>query len=261
MVNHAEIAKEIRKTVLSMIYRAQVSHVGSNFSAIDILTVLYSKANFKKDKLIVSKGWIAASIYAFGVKYGLCPQEAIDTFCDGKSKYIGLIEPLGFFGAEFAGGSMGLGLSAAVGYALSKKLKGEEGTIFVLMSDGEMQCGTTWESALIAKQYKLSNLFVIVDFNYLQAMGKVEDILDIEPLRYKFSDFGWDAFETNGHDYELLENAIDQSQQYATENPRIMIARTTKGKGVSFIENNNLYHYAKLTEEDYQKALKELSKI
>ncbi len=270
-MNYKEIAKEIRRTVLSMIHKAQVSHIGSNFSAIDIFTVLYSKADFKKDKLVVSKGWIAASIYAFGVKYGLCPQEAVDTFCDGKSKYIGLIEPLGFFGAEIAGGSMGLGLPGAVGLALGKKLKGEEGRVYVLMSDGELQCGTTWESALIAAHHKLNNLMVIVDYNGLQAMGRIEDILnltnyeagryvfDLEEKEYdlqkKFESFGWHVCKVPGHDYKLLE---DRLKFMPTDGPKLVIANTIKGKGVSFMENQNLYHYKQLSDEEYKKAIEEL---
>ena len=253
--SYAEVAREIRKTVLSMIYKAQVSHIGSNFSAIDILTVLYSKADFTKDKLVVSKGWVAASIYALGVKYGLCPQEAIDTFCDGKSKYIGLIEPLGFFGAEVAGGSMGLGLPGAVGLALAKKLKGEDGKVYVLMSDGELAIGTTWESALIAAQHKLDNLVVIVDQNSWQAMGKTEDILKIPHIKV-FDDLGWYSSFCDGHDFKDIEYVLDIECQ---NTPVIIKANTTKGKGVSFMENNNLFHYKAPNEEEYKQALKELN--
>ena len=262
MENHFKTANEIRKTVLSMIYKAQVSHIGSNFSCIDILTVLYSHANFKTDRLVVSKGWVAASIYALNVKYGLMPQQAIDTFCDGESPYIGLIEPLGVFGAEIAGGSMGLGLPGAVGLALAKKLKGEEGTTYVLMSDGEMQCGTTWESALIAAHHKLDNLVVIVDYNKLQAMGKTNEILNINPLCNKWATFGWMVMEIDGHNFSQIEPNIKQQigldllkqglrVQDFDQKPWAIIADTVKGKGVSFMENNNLYHYKNLSEEEY----------
>lgn len=253
---HAKIAKEIRKTVLDMIFRAQVSHIGSNFSCIDILTVLYSKMDTKKDKLVVSKGWVAASVYALNVKYGYMPQEAIDTYCDGVSKYIGLIEPIGYFGCETASGSMGLGLPTAVGLALAKKLKGEEGNVYCIMSDGEQQIGTTWESALIASQHKLDNLVVIVDYNKLQAMGKVEDILNIEPLAKKWESFGWTVKGIDGHDFRELE--IYLSFAYPKDKPVIIICDTIKGKGVSFMENDNLFHYKAPNEKEYEEALREL---
>ena len=260
MENHEQIAKEARKTVLSMIYKAQVSHIGSNFSCIDILTVLYSKLNPKIDKLVVSKGWVAASVYALNVKYGYMPQEAIDTFCDGKSPYIGLIEPIGYFGCEVASGSMGLGFPAAVGIALAKKLKGEEGKVYVLMSDGEMQCGTTWESALIAEKHELNNLVIIEDRNGFQAMGKVDDILYSGFPRLSFFDYQIIA----GHNYNEIEEALKGNLvglgKIKGNRPYFISCHTIKGKGVSKFEGNNLYHYKNLSEEEYKEALKELNK-
>ena len=196
--NYKQKALEIRKTVLRLIHQAQTSHIGSNFSCIDILTVLYNIANIDKDlkedrdRIVISKGWVAATIYALLAEKGIIPKEDLETYCKDGSKYIGLVEPY-VRGIEAAGGSMGFGLPFAVGFALAKKLKNEKGKAFVLMSDGEMQIGTTWESALIASQHKLDNLFVIVDANELQAMGKVEGILNIEPLKNKWEAFGWEV--------------------------------------------------------------------
>lgn len=254
MENHKIIANEIRKTVLSMIYKAQVSHIGSNFSCIDVLTVLYSKMNPEKDKLVVSKGWVAASIYALNVKYGYMPQETIDTYCDGKSEYIGLIEPIGYPGCVIAGGSMGLGLPGAVGLALAKKLKGERGKVYVLISDGEMQIGTTWESVLIAAHHKLDNLIIMVDENSWQAMGRIEDIL---PYPKDFFEFYDNVRYSDGHNYEEIESALEMGSYYG--GPQIIFFETIKGKGVSFMENNNLWHYAQIKEDDYKKALEELN--
>lgn len=252
MVDYAKIAKETRKTVLGMLYRAGTSHIGSNFSCIDLLTVLYEKADFKKDKLVVSKGWVAASVYALGVHHGLMPQEAIDTYCQEDSKFIGLVEPLGYWGCEFAGGSMGYGLPAGVGYALSKKLKGEEGMVYVLMSDGEMAIGTTWEAALIAGKHNLTNLVVLVDNNGFQAMGKTEDIL---PANFPVPDASeWWVQQIDGHNYEAIDHALAHPSTYN----KVLICNTTKGKGVSFMEGDNLWHYAQIKEDDYQKALAEL---
>lgn len=246
-----------------MIYSAQVSHIGSNFSCIDILTVLYSKMNPKVDKLVVSKGWVAASVYALNVKYGYMPQEAIDTYCDGKSKYIGLIEPLGYFGCEIAGGSMGLGLPGAVGLALAKKLKREEGNVYCLVSDGELDGGMIWESALIASHHKLNNLILICDYNKFQAMGKKNEILNIEPLMEKWMAFGWKVIEIEGHNYEEIYQSLNADwygPKDVMDKPMIIIANTTKGKGVSFMENNNLYHYKQLSDDEFFKAMEELNK-
>ena len=149
---------------------------------------------------------------------------------------------------------MGFGLPFGVGFALAKKLKKEKGKVFVLMSDGEMQTGTTWESSLIAAHNKLDNLFVVVDFNGLQAMGKVKEILNIEPLKDKWTAFGWEVREIDGHNFEDIEKSLTS----LSEKPIVVIAKTIKGKGVSFMEGNNLYHYKNLSEEEYKKALKEL---
>ena len=259
-MNYAEIAKQSRLKCLELVFKAQTSHIGSLMSCADIFAVLFERIDLKKDKFILSAGWKACMLYYHLWRKGVIRETELNSYCQSGSKFIGLAENI-IPEIPFAGGSMGMGLPAAVGFALSKKLKGEEGMVYVLMSDGEMQCGTTWEAALIAHQHKLNNLFVIVDFNYLQAMGRVEDILDIEPLRFKFSDFGWNAFETNGHDYELMENAINQAHEFLGEDdkPICMIVRTTKGKGVSFMEGNNLWHYAQIKEDDYKKALAELN--
>jgi transketolase len=260
---YKEIALEARKTVLRLIYQAQSSHVGSNFSTIDILTVLYSLANIDKDlkedrdKIVVSKGWVAASVYYFLAEKGIIPKEDLETFCQDGSKYIGLVEP-NVRGIEAAGGSMGFGLPFGVGFALAKKLKKEKGKIFVLMSDGEMQCGTTWESVLIGAHQKLDNLFVIVDANGLQAMGEVKDILNIEPLKDKWQAFGWEVREIDGHNFSEIEKSLTESPSQK-EKPVVIIAKTIKGKGVSFMENNNLYHYKNLSKEEYDNALKELN--
>lgn len=256
-----EIAKETRLEVLKMIHDAQVSHVGSNFSAIDILTVLYENSDFKKDKLIVSKGWIAATIYSLNVRYGLMPQEAVDTYCQPGSKYIGLIEPLGYWGCEFAGGSVGMGLPFGVGAALAKKMKGEEGTVYVLLGDGDLNCGMTWESALIAAHHKLDNLVVIVDNNSYQAMGKTDDVLNVgvySELCNKFSRFDWITTVCMGHDFDGIEREINWLNGLEYKFPKILIASTTKGKGVSFMAGNNDWHYLHLDKEHYEKARKEL---
>jgi len=251
---YKKISLDARRKVLDLIYRAQTSHIGSNFSCIDLLTVIFESADLDRDRVILSKGWAAASLYYFLWKKGRISDKDLNSYCQPGSKFIGLTEPI-IPDIPAAGGSMGFGLPFGVGFALSKKIKKEEGKIFVLISDGEMDCGATWESALIAAHQKLSNLFVFVDFNGLQAMGRVQDILDIEPLKEKWLAFGWEADEINGHDFEEIENSLEKREK---EKPKVVIAKTIKGKGVSFMEGNNLYHYKAPSPEEYQKALKEL---
>ena len=262
ITNYKKIALEARKTALRLIYQAQVSHIGSNFSCIDILTVLYSIANVDKDlkedrdRIVISKGWVAAAIYALLAEKGIIPKEDLETYCKGGSKYIGLVEPY-VRGIEAAGGSMGFGLPFGVGFALAKKLKNEKGHVFILMSDGEMDIGTTWESALIATHHGLDNLVVVVDFNGLQAMGKVKEILNVEPLKDKWMAFGWEVLEIDGHNFKEIERALISPPPHR-EKPIVIIAKTIKGKGVSFMEGENLWHYKAPSQEEYQKALKEL---
>ena len=236
-----EIARQARKKVLEMIYKAQTSHIGSNLSVIDIATVLYEKADLKKDKIIWSAGWKAATAYYFLARKGIIPTQDLDTYCQDGSRYIGLLEPT-VKGVDCAGGSMGYGLPFGVGFALAKKFKQEEGKVYVIMSDGEMAIGTTWESALIAAHHNLDNLVVILDNNGFQAMGKTEDILYVPPY-----------FETqriDGHDYLQISDALNMGGW--------IYADTIKGKGVSFMEGNNDWHYRTVDKESYELALKEL---
>lgn len=247
-----KLAKESRIKCLELVYRAQTSHIGSLFSCADLFAVIFSKIDLDKDKFILSAGWKACMLYFHLWKKGRITEEELNSYCQAGSKFIGLAEPV-TKDVMIAGGSMGLGFPGAVGLALAKKLKKEEGLVYVLMSDGEMQCGTTWEAALVAAHHQLGNLVVIVDRNNLQAMGKTEEILRINPLGSKWMSFGWHFRSVDGHDYGQIESIMivpkDQLQ------PTVVVAETTKGKGVSLWENNNLWHYAQIKEDDYKYAL------
>ena len=251
-MNYKQIAREARKKVLEMIHSAGTSHIGSNFSVIDIATVLYEKAK-PEDKILWSKGWAAATAYYFLSRKGIIPERDLDTYCQPKSPYIGLVEPT-IPGIECAGGSMGYGLPFGVGFALAKKLKKEEGTVYVIMSDGELACGTTWESALIAAHHKLNNLIVIVDNNGFQAMGRTENILPI-PTKYGGSFGDWESISVYGHSFEEIKKELNLRRKVS---PKIIYAKTIKGKGVSFMENDNSWHYRKVDDESYELASKEL---
>lgn len=256
-MNYAEEARNARKKVLELIYNAQSSHIGSNFSAIDIMTVLFDKLDFAKDKFILSAGWKAASLYYFLWRKGKITEEELNSYCQPGSKFIGLTEPI-IPEIPFAGGSMGMGLPAAVGFALSKKLKGEEGMVYVLMSDGELQCGTTWEAALIAAKHRLENLVVLVDVNGFQAMGRTREILANTNRFDVWWSLGWQPESINGHEHAWIKKSLDDVKGLG---PTIIFFNTTKGKGVSFMEHDNMWHYKAPNKEEYEKALQELNEI
>ena len=268
MEEYQKTSREARLKTLELIYKAQTSHVGSCFSCVDILTVLFDKVDPTKDEVVLSAGWKAASWYYFLWKRGVITKEELNSFCMPESPFIGLVEPIeGRWGLKIGGGSMGLGLPGAVGLALAKKLKGEEGKVYVLMSDGELQIGTTWESALIAAQHKLDNLVVIVDNNGLQAMGKNKDILgDVGfPIGKSWAEKDWHSRGVDGHNHEKIAELLDMQNEFAIDikyggaKPFLLNFNTVKGKGVSFMENNNLYHYKQLSQGEYENAKKELN--
>lgn len=252
MNDFKQIATESRLKVLELVYKAQSSHIGSLFSCADIMAVLFDQIDLDQDKFILSAGWKACILYYHLWRKGRITEEELNSYCQLGSRWIGLTEPI-HPDIPFAGGSMGMGLPAAVGFALAKKLKGENGTVYCLMSDGEMDCGTTWESAMIANHHNLDNLTVIIDRNKYQAMGRTHDILKLSLLGEKWNSFGWETMELDGHDYDRIENFLKGSGL------KVIIAHTIKGKGVSFMENNNLYHYKNLDEQEYENAKKELN--
>lgn len=251
MTDYKTLANEARKGVLTMVHKAKTSHIASNFSVIDIATVLYE--NLKpEDRVVWSKGWAAASIYYFNAKYGRGPQEAVDKFY--QEPYFGLAETT-VPGVEVNGGSVGHGLSVAVGMALGKKRAGEKGTVYCIMSDGELNEGSVWEAAMMAGHHKLDNLVAIIDKNGWQAMGKTKDVIDLDPV-YAFAGFGWVSRLVDGHDYEELDTYINQKSY--TKLPKVIVANTVKGEGVSFMRDHLLYHYKDVSDENYEKAMKEL---
>ena len=286
--NYRELAREARIKIITMIHKAQTSHVASNFSAVDIAVVLYN--NLKEgDEVVWSAGWKAALIYRMLAKQGKIPVEDLEKFgkeIDGKIPYLGLAET-STPGVHVSGGAMGHGLPVAVGMALAKKKSREKGIIYCIMSDGEMQEGTTWEAAQMASHHKLNNLVVLVDYNKWCAMGKTNEVINLEPFEDRWMGFGWKVQRIDGHNYEHIEealttdftelnmgetgimtpNIVDYQYKYK---PMVIICDTIKGKGVSFIENppehatlgdtGHLYHYKSIDEEKYNLALKELEK-
>ncbi len=264
MQEYKKIATDARKKVLQMIHKAGTSHVGSNFSCIDIMAVLFAKMNIDKnlkedrDRFILSKGWAAASLYYFLAQKDIISKEDLESYCMEDSKYIGLSEP-DVRGVEVAGGAMGHGLPMALGMALGAKLAGEQWQTYVLMSDGELDCGTTWESALLAAHHKLGNLTLIIDCNEFQAMGTKHEVLDMEPLADKWRAFHWEVLEINGHDYGHIDSALEHALHSKRVRPLVVIARTLKGSGgqtaCDIFENKLEWHYKNVDKDTYQRAL------
>ena len=250
------IAKDARLKVLQLIFKAQTSHVGSNFSCIEIFVALFNKINLDKDVFVLSAGWKAAALYYFLHRAGRITEDQLNSYCQEGSEFIGLAEPI-IPEIKIAGGSMGLGLPGAVGIAMAKKLNKEEGQVYCLMSDGEQAIGTTYESALIAAHHGLTNLTVIVDNNGLQAMGPVSQIVCLQQLEQIWWSLGWDWSWVGGHDMQGLTEAFNTPK----DRPHVIIANTTKGKGVSFMEDNNEWHYRSPEPDEYERAYAELNGI
>ena len=273
-MDYQQFAKNLRKTVLGMTYRAQSSHIGSNFGSADLMSVLYNVADLsllpdgRTKDIVCVKSWNAANAYACLVAKGLLPQEAVDDYGKEGTKWTTILEPItledGSKPILFGTGAMGYILPACVGFALAKKIKGEEGKVYCIISDGEMQIGATWEAAGLAAQHKLNNLVLIVDWNGLQALGNIKNILNVEPLGAKWDAFNWNVSRINGHHYGDIERALLGEpfvEGHKQSMPRVIIARTTKGKGVSFMEDNNDWHYFQPKQDDYEKAMLELDQI
>jgi len=248
-----EIAKKIRRKVIDLLYKHKACHLGSCMSCIEILVALYFDIMRKEDKFLLSKGWAAAALYSVLSEKGIIDWDDLyENYYEVDSKYWGLVHH-SVPGIEHSLGSAGHGLPVAIGMALADKKR----RIFVLLSDGEMDCGTTWESALFAAHHKLDNLVVLVDYNKLQAFGKTNEVLNLEPLKDKWNSFRWDVYEVDGHNIEELTATIKKALAVKNK-PHIIICHTKKGKGISFAENKVEWHYYNLTPQLYEKAKNEL---
>lgn len=247
---YKEKAKAARLKVLEMIHKAGTSHIASNFSVIDIATVLYE--NLKEgDEVVWSKGWAAATIYYFLAQQGKIQKEDLEKF--PQHPYLGLAET-SVNGVLCNAGAVGHGTPIATGIALGKKRANKQGTVYCIMSDGELNEGTVWESAQLAVHHKLNNLVFIVDVNKIQAMGFTKDIVNLEPIEDRWRGFGWQVSRIDGHSTQQLHLAI----RLETRVPHVILCDTIKGKGVSFFEGLLLYHYKHVDALTYEKAKAEL---
>jgi len=262
----SQISKDIQKKILKMFFDSRTSHIGSSLSEVDILTILYFKilsidpknpTAEDRDRFLLSKGHGAAALYATLAQRGFFPESVLDTYCKNGGKLPGHSTRNCAAGVEVSTGSLGHGLPMGAGMALAGKRDEKNYRVFVLMSDGECDEGTTWETALFAAHHGLDNLIAIIDYNKLQALGRTNEVLNLEPLKEKWQSFGWKAREINGHNFSEIENTLSEVP-FEKGKPSLVIANTIKGKGVSFMENKLEWHYKNLTQEDYEKALKEL---
>ena len=258
-----KISKNIRKKVIEMIHEAGSGHPGGSLSCVDILVTLYNecinlnedKYGRRIDKFVLSKGHAAPAYYAVLSQKGFIPEDDLLSL----RKYNSYLEghPSNKIrGVDVSSGSLGQGLSVANGMALSKKMSKEEGYVYCLLGDGEMQEGQVWEALMSANKYQLSNLIVFIDLNKLQIDGKVQDVMPIEPLKEKIIAFNLNVIEIDGHSHEEIINAVNiaKKQDRAT----VIICNTIKGKGVSFMEDDAKWHGKAPNDEECKQAIEEL---
>lgn len=257
---------DYRKTILKMAYSAQSVHIGCSFSLVEIVHTIYSKfvdlnklkeLHPDRDYVCLSKGHGVMAVYAALNDVGLVNDTEIQNYFKDGTNLTGLSDAH-VDGIEVSGGSLGLGVTVATGIALSKKLSQAKSKVFCIVGDGEINEGCTWESFMIAAHQKLSNLIIVVDANSFQAMGKCHSVLNMEPFKDKFSAFNFETLECDGHNVTELTHSFEKLVHSTDPRPKVLIARTVKGKGVSFMEDDNIWHYTRLNAETYEKALKEL---
>lgn len=262
-----EVAKNIRKKIFLMSYRAGSGHIAPSFSCVEILVALYFKVlnidkhnlnDENRDRFILSKGHASSALYSILSEKGIIVEKLLDTFCQ-KDGILGAHPEAHYIpGVEVSTGSLGHGLSFGSGMALAGKIDEKNYRVFVLLSDGECQEGSVWEAAAFASQHKLNNLVAIVDYNKLQSLGRTDEILSLEPFCDRWKSFGWGVKEVDGHDISRIVDNLE-SIPFTKNKPSILIAHTVKGKGISFMENVPLWHYRiPKTNEEIEIALREL---
>jgi transketolase len=260
------MSSDIRRSIIEHSKRANVGHIGSCLSIADLLAALYGEVlsipdleDPERDRFVLSKGHAALALYAALHCAGWLTSERLNTFCADGSPVAGHPEHA-LEGVEFSTGSLGHGLSYAAGSALAARLLGSRQRAFVLVSDAECNEGSIWEAVMFSAHHRLSRLVAIVDANGQQALGRTSDVLDLSPLGDRWRTFGWDVHEIDGHDPDLVARTI---QQLDTETgpPHVLIAQTTFGKGVSYMERQIHWHYWPMSDEQYEQALGEVTPV
>jgi len=259
-------AKNIRKNIVDMIYMASSGHPGGALSIADILTTLYfvemnvsqlEQDDPNRDRLVLSKGHASAALYAVLAERGFIREEELKTFRQINSHLQGHPDMRKVPGVDMTTGSLGQGLSAANGMALAAKMDKRDSRIYCILGDGELGEGQVWEAAMTASHYKLDNLCVIVDNNNLQIDGVITQVMNTLPIDKKFKEFGFEVITTDGHDFNKLISSFEKAREVKGK-PTCIICKTTKGKGVSYMENEVKWHGKAPNEEEYTKAMSEL---
>jgi transketolase len=253
-----DVAGQIRLTVVEQSKRANVGHIGSALSVADILGVLYGSVlrldGSDRDRFILSKGHAALALYAALNATGRLDDAELGSFCtDGTP--LGAHPEHALDAVDFSTGSLGHGLAIGCGAALAARMEGSDRRVFVLLSDAECNEGSVWESAMFAAHHRLGNLTAVVDDNGQQALGYTREIMDLSPLAERWGAFGWETVEVDGHDRDALETALGEPHPGG---PRLVVAKTTFGRGVSFMERQIEWHYWPLSDEQYRDALRDL---
>jgi transketolase len=262
----ADLARKIRRHCVLMTSRANASHIGSSLSTADLLAVLYGgflrfdpqRPDWPdRDRFILSKGHGCAALYAVLAECGYFPVERLDTFYQDGSPLAGHATHKDVAGVEVSTGSLGHGLALGAGMALAAKRDRKDPRVWCMLSDGECDEGSVWETVLFAPHHRLDNLVAIVDYNKIQSFGAVKDVLDLEPLGEKWRAFGWGVREIDGHDLAAIDAAY-AAVPFVPGKPSCIVAHTIKGKGVSYMEGKLLWHYRAPRGEDLETALREL---
>lgn len=263
------IANKVRKNALTAVYSAQSGHPGGSLSIAEALTYLYFEVmnvdpknpkNPDRDRFVLSKGHTAPALYSVLALKGYFPEADIPTFRKISSYLQGHPDMKGVPGVDMSTGSLGQGVSAAGGMALGAKLDKKDYRVYAILGDGEIQEGQVWEQAMFAAHYKLDNLTIFVDFNGLQIDGAVTDIMNPTPIDKKFEAFGWNVICCDAHNFDELEAAVNNAKSTKGK-PTAVIMKSTKGKNVSFMENNVSWHGSAPNEEQYNQAISELDAI
>ena len=261
-----KISNDIRKDIIEEVYEAQSGHPGGSLSCADILTVLYfnqmninpQKPNAEgRDRFVLSKGHAAPVLYSVLARRGYFPVEELSTLRKFKSRLQGHPSIQYLPGIDMSTGSLGQGVSAAVGMALAGKIDKKDYRVYTLLGDGELEEGQVWEAAMCAAHYKLNNLTAFIDFNGLQIDGDITKVMNPCPIDKKFEAFGWNVLVIDGHNYEEIIDAIEKAKE-CKDKPTAVVCNTVKGKGVSFMENQAAWHGTAPSKEQCETALKEL---
>jgi transketolase len=265
----ADTARQIRRDIIEMTHAAKSGHPGGSLSAADILTALYfEEMNIHtehpgkegRDRFVLSKGHAAPVLYATLARRGYFDPSELITLRQLGSRLQGHPDMKNIPGVEMSTGSLGQGFSTAVGMALAERLKGESSRVYALLGDGELNEGLIWEAAMAGAHYKLSNLIAILDFNGLQIDGTNDEVMTVSPVDEKFRSFGWNVELADGHDFDDMRRAFKNAREHL-EGPTMILARTVKGKGVSFMENQVGWHGKAPSDDEKNKALAELGGV